>query len=184
MLCVAVRAVGPVDESALSSLERMLSRRYAADVTRLDPVGEPADALDPKRKQYSSVAMLKRLIETAGPGEGKVLGVTERDLFIPMLTFVFGQAQLTGRFALISLARLRQEFYGLPGSQALLEERAAKEAVHELGHAFGLAHCPDASCPMSLSTTIRQVDAKGEEFCGTCASLLRGRGLIPREQWI
>jgi archaemetzincin len=118
----------------------------------------------------------------SAPPDAKVLGISERDLFIPMLTFVFGQAQMDGQYALVSTARLRQEFYGLPGMDPLLDQRLIKEACHELGHAFGLAHCGNAACPMSLSTTIRHVDSKSTEYCDGCAAHVLRRGLVLREQ--
>ena len=90
----------------------------------------------------------------------KLLAVTERDLFIPVLTFVFGQAQLGGRVGVVSLARLRQEFYGLPPDRDVLLDARVKEALHETGHLFGLVHCADRDCAMSLSTGIRQIDLK------------------------
>ena len=94
------------------------------------------------------------------------------DLAIPVLTFLFGQAQLDGPVALLSLCRLRQEFYGLPADEALLRERAAKETLHELGHTFGLTHCSDMRCSMSLSTDIALVDAKGGRYCPRCGAHL------------
>jgi len=95
---------------------------------------------------------------------------------VPMLTFVFGQAQLGGRVAIVSLARLRQEFYGLPADPILVRERAVKEALHEMGHAFGLVHCVDPLCAMSLSTQVEQVDAKLPDVCPSCRTLLREGG--------
>ena len=90
-----------------------------------------------------------------------------------MLTFVFGQAQLNGPMAVVSLARLRQEFYRLPPSRILLTARALKEVLHEVGHTFGLIHCQDRSCTMSLATNIQQLDMKGSEFCRSCEIILR-----------
>jgi archaemetzincin len=86
-----------------------------------------------------------------------------------MLTFVYGQAQLGGRAAIVSLARLRQEYYRLPANPALLQARARKEAVHETGHLFGLVHCEADACAMRLSTTVRQIDLKSELLCAACA---------------
>jgi archaemetzincin len=114
-------------------------------------------------------------------GAVKLVGVTERDLFIPMLSFVFGQAQLGGSLALVSCARLRQEYYGLPPDPALLHARAAKEGIHEMGHTLGMLHCPDAACPMALSNTIVQVDRKQGTLCESCAALVKettGRGTL------
>ncbi len=178
---LAIRAVGTVEARIISSLEGALTARYHAPVHVLAPIEEP-DAFDPNRRQYSSVALLKALMAHSAPPDAKVLGISERDLFIPMLTFVFGQAQMDGRYALVSTARLRQEFYGLPGAEALLHQRLMKEACHELGHTFALAHCSNAGCPMSLSTTIRHVDLKSTEYCEACAAHVLRRGLVPREQ--
>ena len=90
-----------------------------------------------------------------------------RDLFIPVLTFVFGQAQLGGRVGVVSLARLRQEFYGLPAESRRFSASAPhKEALHETGHLFGLVHCADRACAMSLSTGVRQIDMQAAAFCG------------------
>ncbi len=102
-------------------------------------------------------------------GETRLLGVSELDLFVPVLTFVFGEAQLQGPCALISLHRLREEFYGLPARPDLLLERAIKEAVHELGHTFGLRHCPNWSCVMASTHAVERLDLKSAEFCASCA---------------
>jgi archaemetzincin len=82
---------------------------------------------------------------------------------------------LGGRVAVVSLARLRQEFHGLPGNPHVLVQRALKEALHETGHTFGLVHCADGGCAMSLSTNIRQIDLKRAAFCAACAARLRKR---------
>jgi archaemetzincin len=100
------------------------------------------------------------------------LGVTDLDLYIPVLTFVFGEAQLAGGRAVVSTLRLRQEFYGLPADPELLGERLLKEALHELGHTYGLRHCPDYTCVMSSSNGVERIDLKSAEFCPTCAQLM------------
>lgn len=102
-----------------------------------------------------------------------MIGITSPDLFIPILTFVFGEAQLDGNVGIVSLARLHQEFYGLPPQQALLQRRLIKEMKHELGHTFGLVHCSLRGCVMSMANTIADVDAKGSFFCEGCKELLR-----------
>jgi archaemetzincin len=130
-------------------------------------------AKDAERRQYASIAVLEMLLRLCPDDAAKVLAVTDRDLFIPVLTFVFGQAQLGGRTAVVSLARLRQEFYGLPENRQVFTERAAKEALHETGHMFGLVHCPDRNCAMSLATNVRQIDTKQAAFCAPCKSRLR-----------
>jgi archaemetzincin len=94
------------------------------------------------------------------------------DLYIPVLTFVFGEAQLKDGAAVVSAHRLRQEFYGMPADTDLLHERLLKEALHELGHTYGLRHCPDYTCVMSSSTGVERIDLKNAEFCPNCAQLV------------
>ncbi len=128
-------------------------------------------ALDRLRGQYHSTSILNQLSQAAEP-ETRLLGVTELDLFVPVLTFVFGEAQLQGGCALISLHRLREEFYGLPSRPELLKERALKEAVHELGHTFGLRHCSDWRCVMASTHAVERLDLKGVDFCPSCARVI------------
>ena len=133
-------------------------------------------AYDANRKQYGSIPVLEMLARQAPADARKLLAVTEYDLFIPVLTFVFGHAQLGGRVGVVSLARLRQEFYGLPPNRDVFLARTVKEALHETGHMFGLVHCADRSCAMSLATSVRQIDFKQAAFCASCAARLPARG--------
>jgi len=167
-----VTSMGRVDEEIFAALEQRLRERFGFETQRSAPLSEPADAYDPQRRQYSSVILLRHAVERCPGDAAKFLVVTDKDMFIPMLSFVYGQAQLGGKAALVSLAQLRQEFYGLPAEASVLRERVVKEALHELGHAFGLIHCVDRGCPMALSTNIRQIDLKGSEFCEGCRALL------------
>ncbi len=152
---------------------------FRFDVARLDPWEDPLFAYDDARSQYSAVAILHRLVEQCPADALRIVGITEGDLFIPMLSFVFGQAQLQGKAAVISCARLRQEFYGLPPRPALFHARLTKEILHETGHTFGLTHCKDPACVMSLATAITQVDRKGTAFCRGCTALIHERALNP-----
>jgi archaemetzincin len=142
-------------------------------VRRGGPLEEPR-AFDERRGQWSSTAFLEALLGRLPPGAARLLGVTERDLFVPVLSFVYGQAQLGGRVAVVSLARLRPEFHGLPPAPATLARRAATEAVHEVGHTFGLVHCLDRRCPMSLSIDLVDLDGKTATPCAACGALLEG----------
>jgi archaemetzincin len=170
---IYIVALGSVDQEALAAMELGLWQAFGLPMRRLPPMEEPAQAFDPQRRQYSSVAVLRSLLDRIPADAAKLLAVTEKDLYIPMLSFVFGQAQLNGILAAVSLARLRQEFYELPPNRLLMLGRAVKEAVHEVGHTFGLTHCADSRCPMSFSNTISQVDRKGEDLCAGCALTLR-----------
>jgi len=127
-------------------------------------------AHDSVRGQYHSTAILQRMEGLVSDPQAQILGVTNLDLFIPVLTFVFGEAQLGGRCALVSSHRLREEFYGLPPNAALLWSRVVKESVHELGHTLGLRHCRDWQCPMASTHDLERLDLKGEEYCQACLS--------------
>jgi archaemetzincin len=124
-------------------------------------------ALDGNRNQHHSTAILQQLDRIAEPNS-RLLAVTSADLYVPVLTFVFGEAQLEGACAIVSVARLREEFYGLPARDDLLRERLLKESVHELGHTFGLRHCPDWSCVMASSHAVEVMDVKTADFCRSC----------------
>jgi len=126
-----------------------------------------AFARDRQRNQYYSTAILQAMQPFVETG-ARLLAVASVDLYVPVLTFVFGEAQLNGSCAVVSLHRLREEFYGLPAQDDLLCERLVKEAVHELGHTFGLRHCDDWRCVMTSSHAVERLDVKGAEFCHAC----------------
>jgi len=94
------------------------------------------------------------------------------DLYVPVLTYVFGEAQLNGKAAVVSSYRLRDELYGLPKNPQRLKERLEKEAVHELGHTFGLIHCRNPNCVMYATTYAEEIDLKSRNFCRVCSALL------------
>lgn len=125
-------------------------------------------ALDARRNQYHATSILRRIRDVEPDHDVRVIGVTRLDLFVPILTFVFGEAELGGRCAVVSLQRLDERFYGLPAQQQLLRERLVKEAVHELGHTFGLRHCDDWRCVMTSSHAVDRLDVKGVDFCREC----------------
>ncbi len=120
------------------------------------------------RNQYHSTLLLAQLLKFLPEDGEKIVGVTDVDIFIPILTFLFGEAQLGGKGALVSTYRLNNDFYGLPTDDQLLYQRAMKEILHELGHTFGLIHCPDYECVMNSSTYVENIDLKRNRFCYTC----------------
>ncbi len=129
-------------------------------------------AWDPERGQYHSTRILELLARGETGEEGsRTLGVVGEDLFVPILTFVFGEALLGGPAAVFSPVRLSPTFYGLPRNKDLLLERSLKEALHELGHTFGLYHCP-RDCVMRASANADEVDLKPARFCEACARAL------------
>ena len=165
------------DREAVEAIGDSMGRAYGLPIRR---TGLPAIdfAYDAGRGQYASIPVLEMLLAQCPADAAKLLAVTARDLFIPVLTFVFGQAQLGGRTAVVSLARLKQEFYRLPPDRGIFLERAVKEALHESGHMFGLVHCADRSCAMSLSTGVRQIDSKSASYCNPCSARVR-KAVLP-----
>lgn len=164
-------SVGEVDRRIVESLRNDLGKIFNQEVSIGKELPEPEGAYHKKRNQYLSTKILKTLMEKIEvPPYEKILGMVDRDLYVPELNFVFGEA--TERAAVISLTRLRQEFYHLPEDQTLFQKRALTEAVHELGHTYGLGHCRDSRCVMFFSNSLRDTDRKGPHFCERCKSKL------------
>lgn len=161
-----------VERKAFEAVRDRMAAAFGGPVKEL-ALPDVEFAFDAGRGQYRSPDVLEMVARQTPADALKLLAVTERDLFVPVLTFVFGQAQLSGRVAVISLARLRQEFYGMAPHAEIFLERAAKEARHETGHMFGLVHCANRSCAMSLATNVRQIDEKQAGWCAACAAQLR-----------
>jgi archaemetzincin len=167
--------VGDVEGSILDALAKDLEIKFGGEVERHRGIEVPPEAYNSARGQYSSSLILKklRLSVPLGPDD-RALGIADVDLYTEGLNFVFGEAEMRGRWAVISLVRLHQNFYSLPENQAIFRERANKEAVHELGHVFGLAHCPDPECVMHFSNSLMDTDKKSASFCPRCRQLLEG----------
>jgi len=162
--------LGP-PRDAVEAVKAHVSEHLGAE-TKISPIEiDAASVFHAARKQYNSTSLLAELNRAIGPGDDIVLGVTEVDLFIPVLTFVFGEAVLNGNVAVVSARRLDDTYYGLATNDALKRERLQKEALHELGHAFGLLHCEKFFCVMHSSTSVEDVDLKGSKYCPKCAGI-------------
>jgi archaemetzincin len=154
-------------ESVAGEIERIFGRP-----TRMAPLLQDLSfAFDPLRKQYHSTRILEKLAAKAPSKADKILGIVEVDLFIPILTHVYGEAQLGGKACVVSTFRLNEERSNLSLGEPFLS-RIIKEAVHELGHTFKLRHCPDPLCLMHYCRNELDVDRKSNEFCRYCKILL------------
>lgn len=163
--------VGKVDRNVMEWLESELSKVFGKQVVVGKGLGEPEDALNDKRNQYLSTTILRALMELEEcEAHEKTLGIADHDLYVPELNFVFGEASRAA--AIISLTRLRQEWYGLAGDSNLFRRRVLTEAVHELGHTYGVGHCRNSKCVMFFSNSLMDTDRKGPEFCPECRRTL------------
>jgi archaemetzincin len=160
----------PVSIDLMRSLAAPLQTEYRLPV-HVDTIHafDSDVAYNISRGQSNSSVVLAELLRVFPNHDGKLLGLTSVDLCIPVLTFVFGEAQLNGPAAVASGCRLKEEFYGMPANEELFRERLLKEAVHELGHTFGLLHCDDYHCAMHSSTSVDDIDIKGVHLCVRCA---------------
>ena len=163
--------IGDVDDGLLSdlgaSLQVVLSIPCAVLPNRLNP----QFAFHGERQQYHSSEILQRMQSFLTADSWRLLGVAAVDLYIPILTFVFGEAQMGGPCGVVSVHRLRQEFYGLPPDHELFRQRALKEAVHELGHTVSLTHCEDYRCAMAPSHAVEWIDLKESTLCTNCQAV-------------
>jgi len=154
------------DLGAFSAVRGFLQDRFDASLESLVlPV--PERAFNPLRSQYHAGVIVQELLNKVREGE-YLIALVSGDLYVDGFNFVFGLADPSYRVAVVSDARLRQEFYGLPPDRELHLSRFKKEVLHELGHLLGLPHCPDARCVMHFSNTLEDTDRKEAEFCDSC----------------
>jgi archaemetzincin len=157
----------------MAPLAEQLTDVFRLEVEQHSPSFEPELAFDSSRGQYNSRILLAQLLRNLPHGATRVMGVAGVDLFIPVLTYVFGEAQLNGRAALVSAYRLDNQLYGLPPNRSLLFKRLLKETIHELGHTYNLLHCHRQTCVMTSSTYVEGIDLKSDRFCDGCLESLR-----------
>ena len=158
----------------LQNLVNELSKRFTSKIHIVDLKINLDDFFYVDRKQYFSTQIIAEAIKLTDKFNGKIILLTDVDIFVPVLTFIFGEAQLNGKHSILSVCRLHEEFYSGITNEKLLLERTIKEALHELGHCYGLRHCVDWDCVMHSSPGIEEVDIKGNTFCRNCVSQIEG----------
>lgn len=172
-MAIGILPIGELDSTILTWLGEELRKIFPETTCLLLKERLPLSerAFDKNRKQYRSALLLnaiQNLPADEKKGLNRILGVVDKDIFVPELNFVFGEAAFPGKAALISLWRLKPEFHGEPPNVELFLKRSLKEAVHELGHTLGLRHCRRSLCVMFFSNSIFDTDRKQSLFCDQC----------------
>ena len=167
--------IGDCDGRILMELGPAMAGLFHLPCEVLPGTLDPEFAFHGERQQYHSSELLHAMQRYVARDSWRVLGVTMLDLYIPILTFVFGEAQIGGPCGIVSGHRLRQEFYGLPPDDELLHQRLLKEAVHEIGHTLDLTHCDDYQCAMAPSHAVEWIDLKDSTLCEACQSRVFAR---------
>ena len=163
---ITLKPLGNIADEIMEELKDRVSGIFHCPVEIKADFSDFAQAYNPERKQYLSSKLLASLGKSER--EERVVGLVDVDLYVPRLNFGFGEADVVSGTAIVSLCRLRQEYYGLAPDEALFLERATKEIVHELGHTFGLGHCPNNKCVMHFSNSLADTDLKEPHFCSKC----------------
>jgi archaemetzincin len=168
--------IAPVNFSNKELLQRVLGelkKILLVDIKIVDLNLDLKKAYSSDRRQYYSTQIIADALTHTDHLQGKVVILVDFDLYIPVFTYVFGEAQLNGKHSIVSLCRLHEEFYTGRTDDELLFERTIKEILHELGHNFGLLHCSNWECVMHASAEIEEVDIKGRVYCENCRRTLQ-----------
>ena len=168
---ILISPIGIDEPSLLEQLGEKVSGIFGYRINICEFLNDLEFAYSPERHQYNSTLIINRLSETVPSDYLKVIAVCKKDLFIPILTYVFGEAQLNGRACIVSLYRLK-DTRAVLNPEGVFAERIIKEAVHELGHTFSIRHCSDSSCVMHYCRSLNDVDNKKIRMCRYCSVML------------
>jgi len=165
---IALISYGHFEKEFLEGIAESVEHEYGLPVIIEEKHLDLTAYYDPARKQYDGNKLLSKIELKYSADSVKTVGLFRVDLFIPILTYIYGQAFLNGRTAIASLFRLNNERYGMPMDDVILSERFKKEVIHELGHTFGLKHCYNPGCVMNSSTYVEDIDIKSANLCRNC----------------
>jgi archaemetzincin len=173
---IIIQPVDKLDNDSLNLLVESISKEFVNSKVTVNLLlkFDIHNFISKRRNQLRSSDFLLWILEKLKPAkEIKILVISDIDAYSGDLNFVFGEAYKGGRVAAIYLPRLRQEFYGLESNELVFHERIVKEAIHELGHTFGLFHCNNKLCVMHFSNSLYDTDIKEKRFCSACKNNLR-----------
>jgi archaemetzincin len=159
---------GYFDADVLRNVADVVKKEFLLNVNIKEGHLDLSEFYDPTRRQYNGVKLIHIVEDAYSTDLSKTIGLFNVDLFIPILTFIFGQAFLNGRSGIASNYRLSNERYGIKLDEKLVLERFIKEVIHELGHTFGLIHCHIPTCVMRSSTYVEDIDQKSMHLCLNC----------------
>lgn len=165
---IAVLPLGKVGEDVVRIVTDGLQGVLRVPVDLYDGIRMPADSYMEARHQYNAMAILKHIRDQHAEPNVKILGLTEKDLGNPILTFVFGEAFLGGTAAVMSCHRLYRGVGDALVSREHFLSRVVKVALHEIGHAFNLPHCHVGRCVMRASNSLAELDSKLGYLCNYC----------------
>lgn len=168
---ILVRPVGTMDVELLKKIADFLEGSLLAPAQTGAGIPVPHDAHNPHRRQYLAPVVMEEL-KHGKNGNAAVIGVIDADLYAPPLHFVFGMADPQKAVAIISIQRLKEEFYDRPPQHKLFMQRVMKEALHEMGHLLFLDHCQERLCIMHFSNSMEDTDIKTTSFCPDCHAKL------------
>lgn len=172
---VGVVPLGDVPEIDLQVIADHIIGCFKLTSQILPPFEPPNDALDERRLQYNAAIIIETMEAIQFGNHDKVIGVLNKDLFIPIFTHVFGEARQGGKCGLISLYRLTKNPDGSTPPKSIIHERAAKVALHELGHLLDLLHCGHKKCLMHFSGGVDEVDEMSLDLCEYCSIYLQDK---------
>lgn len=165
---ITLISFGHFEKGFLDRLVDDVSSEFRLQVRVREGYIDLSEYYDTARRQYNGNGLLKEVDEKYSNDSSKTIGLFNVDLFVPILTYIFGQAYLCGNAGIVSLYRLNNERYGLNPDENVLLDRAIKEVIHELGHTFGLIHCHNTTCVMRSSTYVEDLDQKKNNLCPRC----------------
>jgi archaemetzincin len=165
---ITLISFGYFDVALLRKVAQAVGNEFHFPVQMREGMLDLSEYYDPTRRQYNAVKLINQVENVFSQNSFRTIGLFNVDLFIPILTYIFGQAFLNGRTGIASSFRLHNERYGIEPDELVLTERFIKEVIHELGHTFGLIHCHIPSCVMRSGTYVEDIDQKGAVLCPAC----------------
>ncbi|MHA1931047.1 MAG: archaemetzincin family Zn-dependent metalloprotease [Promethearchaeota archaeon] len=181
---IYLQKFGKIDQSLLINLKSQLERElneYNVEVKIIKDLLYLTDSEYNKSKGKFDASKIIKLLKEIFSNKDffRILGILDKDIYSKNHNFVFGLASMKSGVALISLTRLREKFYKETNilyrkheTKNDIQDRILKEAIHELGHTFGLKHCNN-SCVMQFSDSLKEIDKKILEFCDSCLILVK-----------